>query len=312
MSYLISEPFSELQADLHTKFTEFETAMQSFKNALRAEKNIPCWAWGYDDPVHAHSAIINIIGQINYVDGQKKNETLSLAGLAAVSRQTCIAGQILNQSKKRLQKACQAMDKKSVRITDDYTNEPVVTTLISYALRKMGKARFNRIQASRQLILFDEPPKYLGFTWAHTTKPARLSIPDALAKVQRKGEGANIDHDTDLLEQLPPDEILAHVLKSPTHERANILIKDREAKSGTRWIPSKACPLPILYINDDNKNLIPFGSLMADNSPDPNRKTRSDIKIASTRLLKSMPVFRYLPQFRDQVAEEYAQRISTN
>lgn len=297
MEHPITDPHTKLQIDLQDALEAFDAAMSILKERLRAEFNYPAWAFHCLSSKDARQAIIGIIGQVDYVDGQKDNESISLSGLIAVSKETYQAAATLNAAKRQLQKAFQAMDNKSVRVQEEYSDAKVTTTLVRHTLRKIGRARFHRIQACRQLVIFDKPPKKLGFFWAHTRKVERLSITEAKEKLRAKGEGVNVDRDLELLKGLPRDEQVAYVLKSPIHERANIAILHKGAKSGYKNMV-KACPLPILYVAEPGDPLVDHTPLPLEKEPDEKRKPRSDKKIEDEPYLKSVPIYRYLREYR--------------
>ncbi len=285
---------SLLQVNLYAAFEEFDPALAELRQCLRAESDYPAWALGHDDPADARRANISILTQVEYVDGQQENETVSLPGLMAVSQRSYQAAEAFNAAKKRVQGALQAMDKKSVhvQVKGKISGDSKVNTLVRHALGKLGRARFQRIQASRQIVLLDSPPKMVGFFWACTRKVSKLNIDNAQVKLKKKGGGDIVEQDMQLLAALPEHEILAHVVANPIHQRANINVVGRKTPL------AKACSLPILYRAEKGAPLIAFRPLSVEKPKQSGRKREADKKVEDEPYLRSIPVHRYLPEYR--------------
>ncbi|RMD71659.1 MAG: hypothetical protein D6819_01030, partial [Gammaproteobacteria bacterium] len=196
-----------------------EQALDATLASMRMDWELPAWVWQQEGE-RARESAIQAISQIEYEDGQMPNAALFCPGLLGASRETLALAKALNEAKDHLKKAFQSMQPFKVKVEEG--GRTITLPLATYTLQSIGRARLHRIQAFRKLVIMEERPDRLGFTWAHTRTIVRIDADEARRKLLRLGSDAAIEAQLEKLELLSPGEKLAVVLPTATHARVNV------------------------------------------------------------------------------------------
>lgn len=289
----MSSQDTALRIQLERAMRQMEGALERLLQSVYTDRELAAWAWRVP-AAEARRRMALVIGQIEYEDGQAPNEAVTLPGLLGASADTLMLAQELNQAKDHLRYALKSMDGRKVAVRDARTGKSMDEPLSAVALRAMGRARLHRLQAWRHLVVFEQRPERLGFTWAHTRKVSRLLPAQAGERLRKLGDGPHIQAQLRRLAQIPPDEALAEVLDASTHVRANVVWR-QQGQITRRQV---RVALPLLYPARRGEPLPVFSGLPEERGPDPDRLRRMDVRLEDEPLLPSIHVHRYLPAFR--------------
>ncbi len=286
------EQTSALRASLISSLQRLEEALDATLAAMRADWELPAWVWQAKDQDAAREMAIRAIGQIEYEDGQAPNSVLFCPGLVGASRETLALAMALNEAKEAFRKALQAMQPHKVKV--ERGGRRVTLPLATYTLQSIGRARLHRLQAFRRLVVLEDRPDRLGFTWAHTRTITRIDADEARRRLMRLGDDPAIRAQIERLAQLLPGEKLAVVLPTATHARVNVVWR-REGGIVRKQLKSA---LPLLIPARPGQPLPPFSPLRPERGRDPHRLRRMDTRLEEEPFLPAIHAYRYLPDHR--------------
>lgn len=287
--------------------TNFNEAIQAFKShlnfcilAIHTDHEYPAWADTLDHTSSdtSRTTICKAISQIEYQDQQDPREVIFCPGLLGCSNQTLELAKQLNLAKDRLKETLQAMDLLKIAITNSDNGRIMQRPLSKVALEEIGLARLHRWQSWRHLLVFEQCPSHIGFTWAHTKKVRRVTAEQAYIKLEKiNRDDPYIKEQMSRLSHLPLNEPLAEVIPATTHLRANIVWDDH----GTITRKQVRTSLPILFPSKPNGTLPRFSQIRQKPENDNTRLKRMDIKLEEDAFLPSVHIYRYLPKYRTKL-----------
>ena len=283
-----------LQIDLKIAIDALDAALAALAEALRTEAGFPSWGWRAEDPERARAQAIQMILATEYHDDQAPNQSRYYPALIGTRPKTLELAHALNDAKHQVAEAFKAMRGQRI-VIDGETRE-----LTRHALARMGRARFHFHMATRHLVICDERPSRVGFTW--TVKSSRIEHTNREALIKRlirwmeegpaQPNDPGILHDIEQLQGLASGTPLAFKRDPIPHPRANIAWRQPD---GTIVRKLRPAVLPILYLAQAGEQLPPFRPLA--NAPHEQSKPRKprpgERRVGKERLLRTLPVYPY-------------------
>lgn len=199
---------------------------QNFRDGIEADHQLPLWIMPENDPVssagHDRHKAAAISTRLTYIDEQNKQETARLTGLVGISKKTLNTGILLNEARTSFKAAMSDYRKlfgdsiEAIEQTSEMLRDTVLGGL------RIQHLHF--VQCYRQLKLFPQAPKRVGFSWAAShSGTVRLTAKEAVDHFRKKYlASAAITQDIERLEQMPEDEIVVIRRTLAPHLRANI------------------------------------------------------------------------------------------
>jgi hypothetical protein len=284
-----------LRATLATALHQLETKLEHLDEQLRIEFGYPQWVWQGSNLEEDRQRIRTIIRAIDYIDEQEATGTRICPAVLGTSRETLDIVHQINQAKKTLQAALQAMDDVLVSIEDPITGEIMERPLLKVALAALRHPRLHRRQATRQLVVLDTPPDSISFTWARLPKIETTDKDRARqlleVRLARYGSRQSILQELAKLEALPEGENLAIVKPAHVHPRVNLVFSEADGRVRRT---QKRGVLPIFYPTQKNSPLVRLRPLADESPPIGERLKRSDVRVDPEVFLPSIHAHRYL------------------
>lgn len=276
---------------------------RQFRDALLGNKHLPAWVMkenaesDFDDRDQA----AQVCTRLTYTSEQNKQETVRLPGIIGICKRTMNIGQQLNRAKDEFKEAMGQYRKlfgdsiAAIEETSDQLRDSVLGGL------QIQHIHF--VQSYRQLKLFDQTPKRIGFSWAsHHSGTVRLSSEEAIEHLRKKYmASAAIKRDITLLEQLPASEIVVIKRLLAPHLRANLTWpKEIEAlrKSNPdhkKYYPGQInTPIPVFVQLEKGQPLPDFNQIQPfDPTTRPERLQRSDTRLVRISKNPLSRIYRY-------------------
>lgn len=324
-----SSNHSALRAELGVALEGLQSTLAQFAAHIQVRAR-DAWVWqapdGVPDPLAAPlpklsreqtlEQIVRVICQLKYEDGQDPHSSIIAPGAVAVSGDGVRLARDVNHFKRRLAKVLLQMQGRKEWDTDPKTQDRVLRPLREIALESFYFRRLHHFQATRDLVILHETqthyaPDYVGFTWASLRDIRRASREQLLEELREPDpegtEWPEVSRDIAILSQLPAGEALAIV--RPPHRTPRVNVAFPSKTSGPPLRMSKVAVLPLII----EGTVLPsrFRKLPAAPLPPHYRLTRSDVEIEADPILKTLPVHRYFPEFRERKRQELRQTTST-
>lgn len=296
----MSSTHSEIRIDFANALKELEARLTILDARLQAESGYPQWIWKVEGRMPARDQARAVIRATDYIDGQDPHETRICPALLGVSHETLAAARAVNQAKMKLDAALRAIDALTESVIDEITGVETKQPLLKAALASLKRARFHRRQALRKLVVLDRAPEKVSYTWARLNKVERTTRDELVGRLEQwmeeQGFSQDRQHDLGVLKSLTRNEPLAEVRPPHIHPRANIVTRceDHVERTQVRAV------LPLLYPAEPGDR-IPLHRALPPEAPSGDKRRRgrpqnpeSKPRVSTTRILKSLPVYRYL------------------
>lgn len=280
-----------LQLDLKIAL---DATLAALAEALRTEAGFPGWGWRAEDSERARTRAIQMILATEYHDNEQPNQSRYYPALIGTRPGTLTLAHCVNEAKQQVAEAFKAMRGRRI-VIDGETRE-----LTRHALARMGRARFHFHMATRQLVICDERPSRVGFTWTiasnrieHTNREALLKrLMHSMEKGAVQTNEPSILHDIERLRGLPSQTELAFKRAPIPHPRANVAWKQPDGNTIRKLRPAL---LPILYPARAGESLPNYTPLKEmPESPSRGRAPRrGERRVGNERLLRTLPVYPY-------------------
>ncbi|MFI4957256.1 MAG: DNA replication terminus site-binding family protein [Gammaproteobacteria bacterium] len=260
-------------------------ALSAAEACIEADNHLPGWMQPLEAPPLRHDNIrkqsINLLNQLEYLEGQEGREILLGVGIFAASQKTIDHLHQLNQCKSQFKYAvqnlkCQAID------TDEEALFHAFQALLSQTrhseteqtLTRSGLSRLHLKQCYRQIPILDARPLKVSWVWANTRSIKRISKTQAIALLNKKGDDPGIQAQIAKVAALPDKAEIAIVQTLAPHLRTNIVMSAGENTARHMLKGS----LPLFYVHEDGSDLPEIVAPKAVRKQE-NRPTRSDVKI---------------------------------
>lgn len=196
---------------------------RSFREAVEADHDLPTWIMetnpesGDKRPLAAKVAT-----RLTYIEEQNKQETARLTGLIGISTNTLRLGEELNQCREQFKTTISRFRKlfgDSIEAIEQASDD-----LRDGLLGGLQIKHLHFVQCYRQLKLFPESPRRVGFSWAAShSGTVRLTAEEAIGHFRKKYMASvAINEDIRLLELMPAEQIVVIKRMLAPHLRANI------------------------------------------------------------------------------------------
>ena len=196
-----------------------------FCQAVQADQQLPIWIMS-DDPDDSPDSARHLAAQtatrLTYVEQQNKQETARLTGLVGISASTMQLGLALNRCREQFKGAI--ADFRLLFGDSIEAIEQASEDLRDGLLGGLQIKHLHFVQCYRQLKLFPEAPRRVGFSWAAChSGTVRLTAAEAISHFRKKYlASVAVNDDICLLESMPADEIVVIRRTLEPHLRANI------------------------------------------------------------------------------------------
>jgi len=289
---------SQLRADLANALHHLEEAFDVLHARLCAASEYPTWVWKETDPLRGRREASRIIRAIDYDDAQDPHESRICPALLGAAPETLAAANAVNNWKLRVKQALAPMKGRMITEVDPRSKKPVKRPLEKVALKWLQHPRFHRRQASRQIVVCNEPIARASFFWAISSKNQKISRDDAIQMVEKRFEQGDLlwlRQAREALLALRANEPLAIMDQPHIHPKVNLVI---ESAHGVKRIPKRAV-LPILYPANPNQAAPDLRPLPDEKPVESSRLQRSDVKVEREPFIPQLRIHRYLPHCRD-------------
>lgn len=241
------------------------------------------------------SQACQLIGQLEYLDGQLPREILVGAGIIAASSETLMAVESLNQAKAKFKSAMLKLKAAKISPSHEILAHgfedilPQRDVSLATTLNRMGLARIHLKQCYRKIPHYNQRPRKIAWTWANTRSIKKISVADAEVLLLQHHHDAGLERQIKQLQGLDPSEKLAIVQELAPHLRANIVMP---ATNGETRLMVKG-PVPIFYLATDNPDLPEFTPPGIKRGKNKERTVRKDVKINPEPFLPAIRAHRY-------------------
>jgi hypothetical protein len=292
---------TELCIDVINSFRELKSALGTAREHICIlDKQLPAWF----QPPASLTAILgsssreqacNLLGQLEYLDGQQPREILVGAGIIAASSETLEAIEALNRTKNKFKAAMLKL--KAAKIATHHellaqNFEQLLAardTQLAVSLQRMGLARVHLKQCYRKIPFFMQRPQKISWTWANTRSIKKTTIAQAEELLLKHTRDEGIERQLKLLHGLDPLEPLAIIQDLAPHLRANLVMP---ASDGVQRMMVKG-PVPIFYLDSEGLPLPEFTQPGTKRGKNKDRVIRSDVKIDPEPFLPAIRAHRY-------------------
>jgi hypothetical protein len=262
--------------------------------------------WVDFSPARTREEIAEAYLAIKYVDGQGLYESRTAPGLIVVNEEGIALAEAVNHYKRGLARVLAAMKGRvETGVIDQRTGEKGERPLSEVALEAFYFARLHHHQATREIKILRPrssamgTPEYVSFMWARSDDVRRKSREEWIERLMSSRTALEtpglLSEDLAALRALPAGEPLAFVRPSGHEPKANVFWPDDTGGPQKPRIWSALIPLVML-----GQQLPRLRKLPPTPTPDGFRMTRRDVEIDHTPFLKTLPVHRYLPAFREE------------
>lgn len=292
---------SELCIDVINSFGQLRERLKAVtEHVCTLDKELPAW---FQAPTSlcpmagstVRSQACQLLGQLEYLDGQQPREILVGAGIIAASSGTLIALGELNQAKAIFKQAMLKLKAAKVASSHEIlaTNfEQLLSKReesLTSNMQRMGLARVHLKQCYRKIPYYEQRPRKIAWTWANTRSIKKISAAEAQELLLQHHHDVGIERQLNLLQGLDPKEKLAIVQDLAPHLRANIVMP---TANGEKRVMVKG-PVPIFYLATDNLELPEYTPPGIKRGKDKERTVRKDVKINPEPFLPAIRAHRY-------------------
>jgi hypothetical protein len=235
-----------------------------------------------------------IISQLQYTNHQAPREIIVCPGFIGACNHTLNLAKILNDSKERFKRSILALKTAKIPTTDHILGERINNILriptTTETLKRFGLSRLQLKQCYRKIPILDDIPEKISWTWANTRSIKKITVLQAQALLQKKGDDPGILIQLNKLSTLDLQEELAIVQELAPHLRANIVF-GKEASFQRTMIKA---PIPIFFPATSQSALPKFSPPKEKSGKNESRSKRSDIKLDPIPFLPAIRAHRYL------------------
>jgi hypothetical protein len=276
---------------LRERIARLEDALRELGRSVVRDGGRPIWIEGCDKIIQARDACAEFVSLIDYTDDLDPGGTERLQGLVGSSEDTLRRVHEVNEHKRELHEFLMCLD---CGVLEAPRGRPTQRDWTTALLTSLGRARFNRRQATRSLVILEERPVAASYFWGKVRKIIRITRAEArellekrLAESEDRDPALRYQYET--LLTLPEDEPLAQVQQLREYPRVNLVFEGPGGPVRKQVMASS----PMFYPADPfakPPEIIPL--------PDPDKKRkrlrRSDLAIEIRPFLPAIRVHRYL------------------
>lgn len=277
---------------------------RQFSQAVQADQHLPIWIMS-EAPEETPDGIRHLAAQtatrLTYVEQQNKQETARLTGLVGVSASTMQLGLALNQCREQFKEAIadfRLLFGDSIEAIEQASDD-----LRDGVLGGLQVKHLHFVQCYRQLKLFPEAPRRVGFSWAAChSGTVRLTAAEAISHFRKKYlASVAVNDDICLLEQMPADEIVVIRRTLAPHLRANItwskeikVLRQVDPVAKKRYPAQINSPLPLFIQLNPGEPLPEFNRIRPFNpGARQDRLQRSDARLVKISDNPHSRIYRY-------------------
>jgi hypothetical protein len=281
----------QAQLLLREHIDRLETALRELGQAVTRDGARPLWIEGHDKIIPAREACAAFINLVDYTDELDPGGTERLQGLVGSSEETLSMLGKVNGLKKDLHEFLMCLD---CGVIEAPRGRPVHREWTASLLTAMGRARFNRRQATRSFTILDERPMAASYFWGRVRKIIRITRDEARVMMEKRmaeseGKNPSLLYQYECLLNLPENEPLAQVQQLREYPRVNLVFESPIGPVRKQVMASSPLFYPALPF-EKPPEVIPL--------PDPEKKRkrlrRSDLAIEIVPYLPAIRVHRYL------------------
>lgn len=274
---------------------------QQFSASVQQDDTLPAWVMKDASKQDDRQLAATVSTRLTYVDQQNKQETARLPGIVGVSPATLTLGYQLNLARDDFKMSMSAFRKlfgDSIDVIEQTSDD-----LREGLLGGLNIQHLHFIQCYRQLKLFSQAPRRIGFSWAAShSGTVRLTAEEAVEHFQTKYlASAAITQDIQLLQSMPRKEIIVIKRILAPHLRANVTwSKEVKALRETdnslkKQFPAQInTPLPIFVQLEKGQPLPEFTRIKPfDSNARQERLQRSDAKLVKINDNPHSRIYRY-------------------
>ncbi|WP_163370251.1 DNA replication terminus site-binding protein [Endozoicomonas acroporae] len=273
-----------------------------FREAIESDHGLPIWTMETEsESTNQRALAAGIATRLTYIEEQNKQETARLTGLVGVSEQTLQLGEELNLCRDQFKTAMADFRKlfgDSIEAIEQASDD-----LRDGLLGGLQVKHLHFVQCYRQLKLFPEPPRRVGFSWAAShSGTVRLTAEEAIVHFRKKYiASVAVNEDIGLLEKMPAKEVVVIKRILAPHLRANITWpKDIQALRQADPVLKKQypaqinSPLPLFIQLKPGEPLPEFNRIRPyDPSARQERLQRSDARLVKINDNPHSRIYRY-------------------
>lgn len=275
---------------------------RTFRESVKSDHGLPIWIMESGSHSCDERALAaDIATRLTYIEEQNKQETARLTGLLGVSEKTLKLGKELNLCRNQFKNAIANFR----RLFGDSIEaiEQASDDLRDGLLGGLQIKHLHFVQCYRQLKLFSEPPRRIGFSWAAShSGTVKLTAEEAIDHFRKKYiTSVAINEDICLLEKMPAGETVVIKRTLAPHLRANITWpKDIQSLRQTKSMlknqyPAQInSPLPLFIQLKPGVPLPEFNRIRPyDPSAKQERPQRSDARLVKINDNPHSRIYRY-------------------
>ncbi|CAL1241421.1 hypothetical protein [Candidatus Methylocalor cossyra] len=281
----------QAQAALLRQIGALEGTLARLGAAIVEDLGRPIWIEDQQKPALARQACATFLRRLDYTDALEPGGTERLQGLVGASDKTLGLVREVNALKKNLHDLLMCLDS---GVLEGPRGEPTQRQWTAQLLASIGRARFNRRQAVRTLVILDRRPMAASYFWGKVRKIVRISHAEARALLEKRltelGDAdPSLRYQYENLLSLPEDEPLAQVQQLREYPRVNLVFPAADGPVRKQVMAAS----PIFYPAEP---LVPGPEVVP--LPDPDKKRRrlrrSDLSIELRPFLPAIRVHRYI------------------
>jgi hypothetical protein len=296
---------SKAQVLLIQRISELESSLAELGAAILQDGGRPAWVDRQEQPAAARLCCAEFIRRIDYSDDLDPGGTERLQGLIGSSEETLRRVETVNSQKKTLHELLMCLD---CGVLTGPRGQPTQRQWTAGLLAAIGRARLNRRQAVRSLVILEERPVAASYFWGKVRKIIRITRDDAQAMLEKRlAESGDSDpalrYQYESLLNLPEDEPLAQVQQLREYPRVN-LVFGRAGESIRKQVMAAS---PLFYPAEISAKA-PEIVALPEQDKKRRRLRRSDLSVELRPFLPAIRVHRYTEKSRDAIKEEKEER----
>lgn len=275
---------------------------RSFRESIESDHGLPVWIMETEPEATNQRVLAAAIAtRLTYIEAQNKQETARLTGLVGVSGQTLQLGEQLNLCRDQFKKAIADFRKlfgDSIEAIEQASDD-----LRDGVLGGLQVKHLHFVQCYRQLKLFPEPPRRVGFSWAAShSGTVRLTAEEAIDHFRKKYiASVAVNDDICLLEKMPAEEVVVIKRILAPHLRANItwprdiqMLRQVDPALKKQYPAQINSPLPLFIQLKPGEPLPEFNRIRPyDPSARQERLQRSDARLVKINDNPHSRIYRY-------------------
>lgn len=275
---------------------------RSFRESIESDHGLPVWIMETEPEATNQRVLAAAIAtRLTYIEAQNKQETARLTGLVGVSGQTLQLGEQLNLCRDQFKKSIADFRKlfgDSIEAIEQASDD-----LRDGVLGGLQVKHLHFVQCYRQLKLFPEPPRRVGFSWAAShSGTVRLTAEEAIDHFRKKYiASVAVNDDICLLEKMPAEEVVVIKRILAPHLRANItwprdiqMLRQVDPALKKQYPAQINSPLPLFIQLKPGEPLPEFNRIRPyDPSARQERLQRSDARLVKINDNPHSRIYRY-------------------